>query len=163
MGDITKGITWTSGDTVTAAKLNNHVDDATINALAVTTAKLADGAVTTAKIADGAVTFGKIAAAALAAMGVNAWSVKTGNYTLVAGDRILADSSGGTFTLTLPATPAANDAVTLVDPANSWKTTNLTVARNGSTIEGAAEDLTLDYAGVLIVLIYTGTTWRIYT
>ena len=58
---ITKGYTFTNGEVVTPEKLNDLVDDATINAGAITTAMLADVAVTTGKIADLGVTTGKIA------------------------------------------------------------------------------------------------------
>tara|TARA_R110000851_G_scaffold169312_4_gene315474 strand:+ start:1950 stop:2768 length:819 start_codon:yes stop_codon:yes gene_type:complete len=51
MPDITKGKTFTSGETVTASEMNSLVDDAVINASAVTESKIAAGAVTNAKIA----------------------------------------------------------------------------------------------------------------
>jgi hypothetical protein len=130
--------------------------------------KLASDSVTTAKIVDGAVTGGKVAPATLTAdrlagdVGANAWLSKTANYTAVPGDRIAADTSGGAFTVTLPAAPAAKTMVTICDAAQSWRTTNLTVARNGSTIEGLSEDLTCNVAGKCVALFYTGTTWRIY-
>jgi hypothetical protein len=170
MGDITAGRTWASGETATAARLNDAVNNATINALAVTTAALADGAVTTVKLVDTAVTTAKITDANVTAaklagdVGSNAWLTKTANYTAVAGDRILADVSGGAWTLTLPASPAARAMVTIADPTVSWSaTTSLTVARNGSTIAGLSEDLVCDQGGVFFRMVYTGTTWRIYT
>jgi hypothetical protein len=36
--------------------------------------------------------------------GSSAWVKKTSNYTAVSGDRLIADTSGGTFTVTLPST-----------------------------------------------------------
>tara|TARA_B100000073_G_scaffold343885_1_gene349590 strand:- start:659 stop:1510 length:852 start_codon:yes stop_codon:yes gene_type:complete len=60
MPDITKGKTFSSGDTVTAADLNSLLDDAVINNNAITTAKLDDSACTTAKIPDDNVTYAKI-------------------------------------------------------------------------------------------------------
>jgi hypothetical protein len=51
--------------------------------------------------------------------------------------------------------------VTLADSGRTWGVNNLTVARNGSTIETLAEDLLCEKSGVLIVLLYTGSTWRI--
>jgi len=89
------------------------------------------------------------------------YSVKTSAYTASAGDGIIADSSGGAFTITLPATPSAGDVVSIVDGA-AWATNNVTVARNGSTIEGAAENLTLDVSGLALDLIYDGSTWQLY-
>lgn len=89
------------------------------------------------------------------------YSRKTANYTAVAGEGIIADTTGGAWTLTLPATPSEGDVVVVAD-GGDWGTTNLTVARNGSTIEGAAEDLTLDIGGVSVNLLYDGTTWHFY-
>ena len=66
------------------------------------------------------------------------------------------------FTITLPLTPTTGTTVKIVDGA-SWKTNNLTIARNGSTIEGLSEDLILDVTGVQIEFIYDGSTWEVYT
>jgi hypothetical protein len=89
------------------------------------------------------------------------WSAKTANYTAVSNDGIIANTSGGTFTVTLPATPATGDVVSVVDGGN-WATTNLTIGRNGSTIEGDAADMTLDIGGVSVDFIYDGATWQTY-
>jgi hypothetical protein len=87
---------------------------------------------------------------------------KTANYTASANEGIIADTSGGSFTVTLPASPATGDTVMVVD-GNDWSTTNLIVGRNGSTIEGDASDLTCDVGAVAIQFTYDGTTWQIYT
>jgi microcystin-dependent protein len=54
MPDITKGTTFTSGQTVTAALMNTLVDDATINDNAIDADKLAANAVTNAKVSGSA-------------------------------------------------------------------------------------------------------------
>jgi hypothetical protein len=103
--------------------------------------------------------------------GVPTWSTVSGginytrittNTTLVDKQGVIADTSGGTFTVTLPLTPAVGAQVSVVDGAN-WGTTNLTIARNGSTIEALAEDLVLDIGGVSVHLVYDGITWNVYT
>jgi hypothetical protein len=78
----------------------------------------------------------------------------------VSGDKIIADTSGGVFTITLPATPTTGDYVSFTDGA-SFATNNLTVARNGSTIEGIADDVLLDIAGTTFDFVYDGTTWEV--
>jgi hypothetical protein len=83
-------------------------------------------------------------------------------YTANSGDQIIADTSGGTFTITLPATPSTGSHVLIADGA-SWSTTNLTVGRNGSTIEGLSEDLILDINDIQIDFVYDGTSWEVYT
>ena len=91
-----------------------------------------------------------------------AYTTQTANYTATEGEGIIADTSGGSFTVTLPSSPAEGDVVVVAD-GDDWSTNNLTVARNGSTIEGAAEDLTLDVGAILVSFIYDGATWQIYT
>lgn len=92
--------------------------------------------------------------------GIN-YVVKNANYTLANRDGIIADSSLGSFTLTLPATPAPGDQVVIADGAD-FSTNNVTVARNGSTIEELAEDLVLNIQGASVTMIYSGVTWQVY-
>lgn len=65
MGDLTRGHTYAVNDTVNNTNIHALVDDATINASAVTTAKLNTGAVSADKLASDAVTTVKIAADAV--------------------------------------------------------------------------------------------------
>jgi hypothetical protein len=90
------------------------------------------------------------------------WEIKTANYTAVDGDRILAISNTGAFTITLPATPSSGHSVIIAD-GNDFSTNNVTVARNGSTIEGLSENLVLDVQGIQVDLVYDGTTWETFT
>ena len=94
--------------------------------------------------------------------GITYTTVKTSNYTAAANDGVQTDTSGGAFTVTLPATPATGAQVIIVDSAGSWATNNLTVGRNGSTINGSATDLTCDISGVSVQFVYSGTTWDVY-
>jgi len=86
---------------------------------------------------------------------------KTANYTAAHLEGVVADTSGGTFTVTLPATPSTGDYVSVVD-GGDWATTNLTVGRNGSTIEGDAANMTMDIGGAFVTFVYDGTTWQVY-
>jgi len=89
--------------------------------------------------------------------------VKTANYTASSLEGVLADTSGGAFTVTLPASPSTGSQVVIADSGNSWGTNNLTIARNGSTIANVAENLLCDITGVSVQLVYDGTTWEVYT
>jgi hypothetical protein len=93
--------------------------------------------------------------------GATAWFKKTSNYTAVTGDRIIADTTAGTFTITLPAIPTTGSSIILADGGN-WFTTNLIVGRNGKTIESTAEDLYLNVKGIQVEFIYDGTTWEVF-
>ena len=88
--------------------------------------------------------------------------VKTANYTTQDKEGVLANTSGGSFTVTLPATPATGAQVVVADANGNWGTNNLTIGRNGSTIEGVAQDLICDISGVSVQLVYSGTTWEVY-
>jgi hypothetical protein len=89
--------------------------------------------------------------------------VKTANYTTQDKEGVLADTSGGAFTVTLPATPATGAQVVVADVAKNWESNNLTIGRNGATIAGQAENLVCDLNGVSLELVYTGSTWKVYT
>jgi hypothetical protein len=90
------------------------------------------------------------------------YEVKTANYTAADKEGILADTSGGAFTVTLPATPATGAQVIVADPTGDWGTNNLTIGRNGETISGVAQDLVCDISGVSVQVVYDGTTWAVY-
>jgi hypothetical protein len=75
---------------------------------------------------------------------------------------VLADTSGGSFTVTLPATPSTGAQVIVADAGANWGTNNLTVGRNGSTIGGLAQDLVCDLSGVSVQFVYDGSTWEVY-
>lgn len=88
--------------------------------------------------------------------------VKTANYTTQDKEGVLANTSGGAFTVTLPAAPATGAQVVVADAGGVWGTNNLTVGRNGSTISGVAQDLVCDISGVSVQLVYDGATWEVY-
>jgi len=101
------------------------------------------------------------ASAVLPAGGLT-YVVKTSNYTTQDKEGVLADTSGGAFTVTLPATPATGAQVVVADAGANWGTNNLTVGRNGSTIGGLAENLVCDITGASVQLVYDGSTWEVY-
>ena len=94
--------------------------------------------------------------------GGTTYVVKTANYTMADLEGVLANTSAGSFTVTLPATPSVGSQCIIADDASTFGTNNLTVGRNGSTIEGTAADLVLDINGVSVQFIYNGTTWNVF-
>jgi Ran-binding protein 9/10 len=85
----------------------------------------------------------------------------SGTYAAVVNDRILADTSGGAFTITLPlnANLLVNDTIQIIDVTSNFATAAVTLSRNGSLIQGATDDLDLDLNGASITLMYSGVTY----
>ncbi len=92
-----------------------------------------------------------------------AWLLKTTTYTAAANEAIMVDTSGGAWTLTLPASPSANDVVHVADYAGTFATYNLTVARNSQKIMGLSEDMTVSDNNAAFTLTYIDATkgWTI--
>jgi hypothetical protein len=89
--------------------------------------------------------------------------VKNSSYTTQNLEGVLANTSVGSFTVTLPASPVSGDQVVVADPTGDWGVNNLTIGRNGETISGNASDLICDISNVSVQLIYDGSTWNIYS
>ena len=79
------------------------------------------------------------------------------SVTAVAGNHYVLSNVAAT-TVTLPAAPAEGDAVWVT--AVNGLGTNV-AARNGKTIMGLAEDLTIDLPGTAVSLRYLNTSWRV--
>jgi hypothetical protein len=95
--------------------------------------------------------------------GLPAWQAKTTTYTASTGDRLIADTSSAGFTITLPSSPSEGNEVTIIDGTGSFGTNNLTIGRNGSTINGEVADLTLNLNDAHVQLVYYNSTygWRV--
>lgn len=91
-----------------------------------------------------------------------AWVTKTSNYTAISGDAIRADTSAGSFTITLPAAPQDNDTVDWKDYAGTFATYKLTFGRNGKNIMGLAQDMDVSTSNLNGRLTFIAATndWR---
>lgn len=92
-----------------------------------------------------------------------AWLVKAANYSAASGERIQADTSSTAWTLTLPASPVAGDAVEIEDATASFATHNLTIARNGQKINNATSNYTAGTNGAKLSAVYisSGYGWSV--
>ena len=84
------------------------------------------------------------------------------NTTLVAKKRYFVTSASA-LTLTLPASPALNDEIQILDASGNSSTYNITVARNANKINGGNNNLIIDTNGGWYTLLYTGSTygWKV--
>lgn len=87
---------------------------------------------------------------------------KNANYTVLNNQGVLSNTALGAFTVTLPLTPVIGNQVVIADSYGSWSSNNLTIARNGSTIENEAADLVCDISGASVHLVYSGNTWDVF-
>ena len=94
-------------------------------------------------------------------VGGASWAIKTGAYTAVTGDGVMVDTDSSAITITLPISsgpPALGDFVRIMDATGNAATNNITVARNGNNIQGAAADLTIATNRAAIGLVYVNAT-----
>jgi hypothetical protein len=88
---------------------------------------------------------------------------KTSNYTALPGDFIYVDTlTTGAFTITLPSAPAVDTHLTILDIKGNLASANVTLGRNGQTIMGLSEDMTISTNNIRVGVIFTGTDWRTY-
>ena len=80
------------------------------------------------------------------------------SYQANVNDRVLCTAGGITITLPISTGLLVGDTVQIVDVGGNAGASNITVARNGANIQGAASDLTIDINNTAPVLVYTGAT-----
>ena len=88
--------------------------------------------------------------------------IKTATFTATNGEGYFANTSGGAFTMNLPAGTAGN-IVSVVDYTNTFQTNSLTIAANGSQkIGGVAASNTLSTEGQSVTFVYVDDTegWK---
>jgi hypothetical protein len=91
-----------------------------------------------------------------------AWqSVKTADFTAVAGEAYPVNTTSAGFTVTLPATPSAGQQVQIVDYAGTFDTNKIIIDGNGEDIEGSASNfqLTGEREGVILTYIDSTQGW----
>ena len=83
------------------------------------------------------------------------------NITMAANNNYFVDTTAAR-TLTLPASPTLGDTIVIYDATGTAATNNITIARNGSNINGVADNAIIDVNQASSTLVYTGSTlgWR---
>ncbi len=83
------------------------------------------------------------------------WETINTATTLETGKGYILDSSGGVFTVTMPAAPQEGDVIGFVG-LGDIETNNVTVGMNGLNMNGATDDLTIDLNYCYFEMLYTG-------
>lgn len=89
---------------------------------------------------------------------ITAWTAISTSTTLTAGGSY-AVTFGSPLNLTLPGSPANNDSIKLY--RSGGDSTGSVIIRNGQTIMGVAEDMTIDLNITSLELVFNGSDWRI--
>lgn len=90
--------------------------------------------------------------------GTEKWIRITGAYTASPMDTLYVDTFATPLTITLPSNPKSGDYVRFLDAGNADKNA-ITIASNGSTIDGVAGNSLIVRANSQVTAIYLGGTW----
>jgi len=94
------------------------------------------------------------------ATGSASWitTVKTGDFTAVAGEGYFVNTTSGEIDVTLPA-GSAGDVVAVADYANTTDTNNIILKQNGSDkIEGSTDDFVINQEGAALTIVFVDST-----
>jgi len=91
-------------------------------------------------------------------------SVKTANFTAVANEGYLVNTTSSAITITLPSSPSLGDEVLIIDYAGTFGTNNVTLT-SSNNILGSSGDYVIESNDVSVILIYTDATkgWKVKT
>ena len=97
--------------------------------------------------------------------GISWQTVQTANFTAVSGNGYPVNTTSAAITVTLPASPSAGNIVQLTDYAGTWATNYVTVAPNGSKINGATSIFPAITARESLAFVYIDATqgWLVYS
>ena len=89
-------------------------------------------------------------------------TAKTSPFTSVSGNGYFVNTTSGTVTVTLPASPSAGDIVAFADYTNTFQTNAVTICKNGSKIGGVCANATLSTEGQSVTLVFVDATegWK---
>lgn len=97
------------------------------------------------------------------------FAVETADFTAQVAARYLVDTdtNASDITVVLPTSPNIGNTITFADMKNSWDAYNVILdAGTGKTFQDKTGDIDspyiLDVAGVEVLIVWTGTVWKVY-
>jgi len=97
---------------------------------------------------------------ALGLAGATVWTPITVGQLCDSGSKYMVDTTSAPITMTLPTAPVDGNSIVFSD-GGDFSTNNLTIARNGKTIEELSEDMVIDTENMSFELIYYNNDWKI--
>jgi hypothetical protein len=92
------------------------------------------------------------------------WQSITTQHYAVNGEKLSVNTAGGPVQIILPQNPGQLEEIALADHNGNWAANNVIVNRNGSLIEGQAQNLNLNTSWpTQIILRYENSTWRVFS
>jgi hypothetical protein len=85
-------------------------------------------------------------------------TIRSSNFTAVSGNGYFCDTTAGSFTVTLPASPSEGDIVAIKDWSSTAATNLILIGRNGQKIEGNTTDGAINVHGDAQTLVFSGTS-----
>jgi hypothetical protein len=85
-------------------------------------------------------------------------TIRSSNFTAVSGNGYFCDTTAGSFTVTLPASPSEGDIVAIKDWSSTAATNNILIARNGQKIEGNTQNGGINVHGDAQTLVFSGAS-----
>lgn len=92
--------------------------------------------------------------------GLTNYILNTNGHITSASEELCVNSSGGSFSVTLNATPSVGEVVLVRDIASSCGANPVTINRNGKNIRGLAENAVLDVDNGIFWMIFDGVDWE---
>ena len=153
----TNKISPATGTTLTVGDSGDTVD------LSTATVTLPAASVTAGNLASSLDLSGKTVTLPAASVTAHAtttqWqAVQTTGFTAVAGNGYPCNTTGGTFTCTLPASASVGDTIELVDYAGTFDTNQLTLDPQSLNMKGSTTDLRLSQEREGVRLVYADAT-----
>ena len=89
--------------------------------------------------------------------------VSSNGTTMASQNAYFVTTSSSALTLTLPASPSVGAEIHVFDATGNAATNNITIANNGSNVNGVSQTLIVDknYAGVVLIYVGAAYGWRV--
>ena len=100
---------------------------------------------------------------AAASGGAVPYTLYSANTNLYSFESAMFNTSNGKIYAALPNNASQGVFIKLADGGGDKYSYPVTVTRNGMTINDSTNDLDLDVPGFRVELVYTGTTWKVFT